>query len=130
MPVNDTTKIVLGSLRYKASPNTVLSVNVDLNQNEKELIEFDRNVDLSLQQVFSDERQTSTIFRPVTKYSVIFKNTYTGSTNYAPFKNNLYYTNAIANTISTFPNGNLPPTLPNLYGYLVVPYIQQHYYHF
>jgi len=114
MPVNDTTKIVLGSLRYKASPNTVLSVNVDLNQNEKELIEFDRNVDLSLQQVFSDERQTSTIFRPVTKYSVIFKNTYTGSTNYAPFKNNLYYTNAIANTISTFPNGNLPPTLPNL----------------
>jgi len=79
MPVNDTTKIVLGSLRYKASPNTVLSVNVDLNQNEKELIEFDRNVDLSLQQVFSDERQTSTIFRPVTKYSVIFKNTYTGS---------------------------------------------------
>ena len=40
MGVNDTTKIVLGSLRYKASPNTVLSVNVDLNQNEKELIEF------------------------------------------------------------------------------------------
>ena len=34
MGVNDTTKIVLGSLRYKASPNTVLSVNVDLNQNE------------------------------------------------------------------------------------------------
>ena len=34
MGVNDTTKIVLGSLRYKASPNTVLSVNVDLNQNK------------------------------------------------------------------------------------------------
>ena len=114
MGVNDTTKIVLGSLRYKASPNTVLSVNVDLNQNEKELIEFDRNVDLSLQQVFTDERQLGTIFRPVTKYSVIFKNEYTGTTNYNPFKDNLYYTNAIAKTISTFPNGNLPPIQPNL----------------
>ena len=116
MGVNDTTKIVLGSLRYKASPNSVLSVNVDLNQNEKELIEFDRNVDLSLQQVFTDERQLGTIFRPVTKYSIIFKNEYTGSTNYNPFKNNLYYTNSIANTISTFPNGNLPPIQPlNVY---------------
>ena len=38
MGVNDTTKIVLGSLRYKSSPNSVLSVNVDLNQNEKEII--------------------------------------------------------------------------------------------
>ena len=114
MGVNDTTKIVLGSLRYKASPNTVLSVNVDLNQNEKELIEFDRNVDLSLQGVFTSERQTGTIFRPVTKYSVIFKNEYTGTTLYAPFKNNLYYTNAVANTIATFPAGNLPPAVPNL----------------
>ena len=116
MGVNDTTKIVLGSLRYKSAPNSVLSVNVDLNQNEKELIEFDRNVDLSLQQVFTDERQLGTIFRPVTKYSIIFKNEYTGSTNYNPFKNNLYYTNSIANTISTFPNGNLPPIQPlNVY---------------
>ena len=116
MGVNDTTKIVLGSLRYKSAPNSVLSVNVDLNQNEKELIEFDRNVDLSLQQVFTDERQLGTTFRPVTKYSVIFKNEYTGTTNYNPFKNNLYYTNSIANTISTFPNGNLPPIQPlNVY---------------
>ena len=116
MGVNDTTKIVLGSLRYKSSPNSVLSVNVDLKQNEKELIEFDRNVDLSLQQVFTDERQQGTIFRPVTKYSIIFKNEYTGSTNYSPFRNNLYYTNSIANTISTFPNGNLPPIQPlNVY---------------
>lgn len=114
MGVNDTTKIVLGSLRYKSSSDTVLLVNVDLNQNEKELIEFDRNVDLSLQQVFTDERQLGGIFRPVTKYSIIFNNEYTGSTNYAPFKNNLYYTNAIANTISTFPSGNLPPITPIL----------------
>ena len=112
MGVNDSTKIVLGSLRYKSSPNSVLSVNVDLNQNEKEIIEFDRNVDLGLQQVFIDERESSTIFRPVTKYSIIFKNEYTGSTNYDPFKNNLYYTNSIENTLLTFPGGNQPPAIP------------------
>jgi hypothetical protein len=112
MGVNDSTKIVLGSLRYKSSPNSVLSVNVDLNQNEKEIIEFDRNVDLGLQQVFIDERELSTIFRPVTKYSIIFKNEYTGSTNYDPFKNNLYYTNSIENTLLTFPGGNQPPAIP------------------
>ena len=112
MGVNDTTKIVLGSLRYKSSPNSVLSVNVDLNQNEKEIIEFDRNVDLGLQQVFIDERESSTIFRPVTKYSIIFKNSYIGKTNYSPFKNNLYYTNSIENTILTFPGGNQPGSIP------------------
>ena len=112
MGVNETTQIVLGSLRYKSSPNSVLSVNVDLTQNEKEVIEFDRNVDLSLQQVFTDEQQLGTIFRPVTKYSVIFKNEYTGTTNYSPFKDNLYYTNPIGNTILTFPSGNLPPAVP------------------
>ena len=112
MGVNDTTKIVLGSLRYKSSPNSVLSVNVDLNQNEKEIIEFDRNVDLGLQQVFIDERESSTIFRPVTKYSIIFKNGYIGKTNYSPFKNNLYYTNSIENTILTFPGGNQPGSIP------------------
>ena len=112
MGVNDTTQIVLGSLRYKSAPNTVLSVNVDLNQNEKEIIEFDRNVDLGLQQVFDDERQASTVFRPVTKYSIIFENAYSGSTNYNPFKNNLYYTNAVQNTLNVFPGGNQAPAIP------------------
>ena len=62
--------------------------------------------DLNLQQVFVDDREKSTIFRPVTKFSFIFKNQYTGSTSYLPYKNNLYYTNEIQNAISALTISN------------------------
>jgi hypothetical protein len=70
-----------------------------MEQTQKELVEFDRSVDLNLQQVFLDEREQSNIFRPVTKFTFIFKNQYDGLTNYPPFRNNLYYSNAINNAI-------------------------------
>ncbi len=108
MGIDNETKIVLGSLRYKTAPNNVLSTNITLEQNSKEIVEFDRSVDLSLQQVFIDERESSSIFRPVSKFSFIFQNEYTGSTTYKPFKDNLYYTNAVKNSISSVSNPNLP----------------------
>ena len=106
--IDNSTNIVLGSLRYKGSSDTDLFIDVPLEQTEKEIVEFDRNVDLSLQQVFDDERQSSSIFRPVTKYTFLFKNEYTGSTTYVPYRNNLYYTNAINNAISYGTNPNTP----------------------
>ena len=106
--IDNSTNIVLGSLRYKGSSDTNLFIDVPLEQTEKEIVEFDRNVDLSLQQVFDDERQSSSIFRPVTKYTFLFKNEYTGSTTYVPYRNNLYYTNAINNAISYATNPNTP----------------------
>ena len=42
-------------------------------------------------QTFDDERQKSTIFRPTFKVDYIYTNTYTGTTNYLPFQNWLYY---------------------------------------
>ena len=90
---NDT-KIVLSRLRYKSSPETELYVNIPLVQNSKVVNEFDRTVDINLQQVYDDERQKSTMFRPSGKFSVIFKNAYTGSTNYEPLENNLSYVDA------------------------------------
>jgi hypothetical protein len=108
MGIDNSTNIVLGSLRYKTSPNVSMFVNVPMQQTQKELIEFDRNVELSLQQVFLDEREQSNIFRPVTKFTVIFKNQYEGKTIYPPFKNNLYYTDAINNAISASTNPSLP----------------------
>ena len=68
--IDNQTNIVLGSLKYKGSSNTNLFIDLPLEQTEKETVEFDRNVDLSLQQVFDDERQASTIFRPVTNKTV------------------------------------------------------------
>ncbi len=76
------TTIVLGSLRYKSAPETELYLNVPLVQNNKVNDEFDRSVNINLQQVYDDERQSSTVFRPSGKFSLIFKNAYTRSNNY------------------------------------------------
>lgn len=89
------TQIVLGSLRYKSSPDTNIQLNIPLKQNVKESVEFDRSIDVNLEQVFDDERQKSVIFRPTCKFSLIFKNSYTGQTQYVPLENNLYYVNEV-----------------------------------
>jgi hypothetical protein len=87
-------RIVLGSLRYKSAPDTTIGLKVPLIQTFKENIEFDRSLNVNLQQVFEDERQKSTTFRPTGKFTLLFQNAYSGSTNYVPLENNLYYLNA------------------------------------
>jgi hypothetical protein len=106
MGIDSTTTVVLGSERFKSLQNTNLSLDVTLNGNQKEIIEFDRNVDLSLQIVFDEERQESTIFRPSCKYSFVFQNEFVGKTNYVPYRDNLFYTNAINNAVSQLTNPN------------------------
>ena len=86
-------RVVLGSLRYKSAPDTTLSFGVPLQQTMKELTEYDRSIDVGLEQLFIDERAKSDKFRPTSKFSIIFKNSYTGFTNYTPFEDNLYYVN-------------------------------------
>lgn len=88
-------KIVLGSLRYKSAPEASYQLNVPLKQNSKLNIEFDRNQNINLVDVFNREREKSTTFRPTTKITFLFKNTYVGETNYTPFKENLYYVNSL-----------------------------------
>jgi hypothetical protein len=89
------TKIVLSTLRYKSSPIVDNMVDVGLSQTSKESVEFDRSNTIDLSQVFENERQASTTFRPVTKLTYLFKNTYYGETNYVPFTENLYYINSL-----------------------------------
>ena len=86
-------RVVLGSLRYKSAPNTNFSFPLPLTQQVKELTEYDRNIDVGLEQLFQDERAKSDKFRPACKFSILFKNSYSGFTNYPPFENNLYYIN-------------------------------------
>lgn len=91
--INDTL-IVLGSLRYQSAPNTDIGLKVPFIQTQKLITEYDRSANISLEQVFDDERQKSTFFRPVAKYTLIFQNAYSGYSTYTPFINNLYYLNA------------------------------------
>jgi len=95
----DDIRIVLGSLRYKTATNTNLSIPTPLVQTAKTLQEFDRSIDINLAQLFHDEREKSTVFRPVCKFALIFENAYSGYCNYPPLENNLYYTNSAANAV-------------------------------
>jgi hypothetical protein len=88
-------RVVLGSLRFKSAPNTDFLFKIPFIQSSKILTEYDRSISISLSQVFDDERQKSTFFRPTCKFQILFKNSYVGYSNYEPFKNQLYYTNAI-----------------------------------
>ena len=99
-------RVVLGTLRYKSAPATSLSFGVSLQQTSKELTEYDRTIDVGLEQLFEDERSKSDKFRPTSKFSIIFKNSYTGFTNYSPFENNLYYVNANQAAAQQCNNGN------------------------
>jgi len=91
---------VLPTLKYKSAPTRDVEIPFYLEQNTKLNVEFDRTADVDLQQLFDDERQASTIFRPAAKFSILFKNSYVGITNYAPFENNLYYVNALQSAIA------------------------------
>jgi hypothetical protein len=85
--------VILGSLRYKSASNTDFMFQVPLIQTSKQNIEYERNIDVDLAIVYDNERQKSDIFRPTCKFSILFKNSYTGSTNYVPLENNLQYVN-------------------------------------
>jgi hypothetical protein len=104
--------IVLGSLRYKSSPDVDSSYRISLEQTTKENIEFDRSIDVSLAQIYDDERQKSTIFRPSSKLNYIFKNSYVGEAKYDPFKYSLYYPD-VTPLVSNICLGNNTP----IYGY-------------
>jgi hypothetical protein len=114
---NDT-RIVLGSLRYKGSPDTDLSIPLGLDQTGKQQVEYERTSNIGLEQLFQSERESSDKLRPSCKFSIIFKNAYTGQTigtpPYPPFEQNLYYVNALESVIqrcngnSNFPWGGYP----------------------
>ena len=109
MTVDPTERIILSTQRYKSAPRTDQFINLPFSQTSKDLVEYDRSVDLNLVNVFEEERQTSTIFRPVTKFTILFENAISGETTYVPYRDNLYYTNAVGNAQNYYYQGNQPP---------------------
>lgn len=85
--------IILPTERYQGAPELDTYADLYLESKQKEIIEYDRNYNLFLDEVFDVERQKSNFFNLSAKFSTIFENVYTGKTNYDNFKNNLYYIN-------------------------------------
>lgn len=86
-------RTVKGELRYKSASDVDSALDLYLDQTLKEQTTFDRNVIIDLSVLFDKERQASTIIRPSFKITFVTENAYTGTTNYAPFKDNLFYVN-------------------------------------
>jgi hypothetical protein len=101
-------RIVIGSKRYAGNTDKDVWLQPPLIGDRRELIEGDRSILVNQQTLFETERQESDKFRLAGKITNVFDNTVTGKTSYTPFKNNLYYTNAISNATnnSNFWEGN------------------------
>jgi hypothetical protein len=83
-------------MRYKGAPSLDEEISLTLQEQSQELTEYDRTSTLNLAQIYDDERQTSTIFRPTFKITYLYDNTYTGTTTYLPFEYNLYYSDPVS----------------------------------
>lgn len=88
-------RIVPSKDRYKGAPTEDISLQVNLNGDRRNMVDGDRTVILNLAERFDVERQKSSTFRVTGKITNISNNVISGSTNYTPFKNDLYYLDPI-----------------------------------
>jgi hypothetical protein len=88
--------IIPSGLQFKSAPLVDQEISFSLEEQSQQITEYDRSQSISLAQIYDDERQSGTIFRPTFKVNYLYSNTYTGTTNYIPFRDNLYYVDAIA----------------------------------
>jgi hypothetical protein len=84
--------IIPSNLKYKGAPAIDEEVSFTLEEQSQQITEYDRSSTINLAQIYNDERQQCTVFRPTFKITYLYDNTYTGSTTYLPFQYNLYYT--------------------------------------
>ncbi len=108
MSKEDEIRIVLGSKRFATSTDQPVWLQVPLVGEKRTMVEGDRNVLVNQVEQFNQEREKCSKFRFSGKIVNLFQNTLSGSTQYLPYKNNLYYTNSINNAISQTQNPNTP----------------------
>ena len=92
--------IIPSSQEYKSAPFVDQEISVTLESQSQLIVEYDRSQSINLAQVYDDERQSSFTFRPTFKITYLYANTYTGTTEYNPFKNTLYYIDPIQSTVN------------------------------
>lgn len=83
-------KIILPSKRYFNSEEEDLAVRVDFDKKENLLREGDRDIVLDLAKLFDQERNESDSYKIYGKLKMVFRNMYSGNTNYTYLKDNLY----------------------------------------
>ena len=97
--------VIPSSLEYKSAPFVDQEISLSLEQQSQEITEYDRSQSISLAQIYDDERQACTTFRPTFKVNYLYDNTYVGTTKYLPFMNRLYYVEPEQSTVNNIWKG-------------------------
>ena len=83
-------EILLPSKRYFKADEQDLNLNIQLDNDEALLREGDMDVILNLSELFDSERNKSIEYKIYGKIKMIFRNMYSGYTDYRPLARNLY----------------------------------------
>jgi hypothetical protein len=82
--------IVPSSYKNKVSDDNGLQISVEVESTRKELIEFDRDINVDLNILYDKEKGGSFNIRPIFNINFIYDNTYSGITT-SKYKNELIY---------------------------------------
>lgn len=92
---------VPSSLQRPGAAAVDQSVQISLEEKQQLITEYDRSATISLEEVYNQERQNCTVYRPTFKLTYLYGNTITGTTSYLPFQYNLY----LVDNIQSVSNG-------------------------
>ena len=83
-------EILLPTKRYFKAEEQDLNLSVKLKNDETLLRQGDKDIVLNLADLFNEERNKSINYKIYGKIKMVFRNMYSGSTNYNPLLRNLY----------------------------------------
>jgi hypothetical protein len=86
-------EILLPTERYFKAEEQDLNLNVKLNNDESLLREGDKDIILNLADLFNEERNKSINYKIYGKIKMVFRNMYSGNTDYTPLLKNFYLIN-------------------------------------
>ena len=84
-------KVVPNKFKFKGADDVDTILNIELINNSKEFVEFDKNTNIDLPSLSAKEKKESFKYRPTVKLNFIYDNVYTGVTTYKKYKDELFF---------------------------------------
>lgn len=87
-------RIILPTKKFFRAPEEDLNIRLNLDETETLLRQGDRDVVLDIAKLFEDERRDSNNYKIHGKLRMVFRNLYSGTTNFRPILKKLYLPNS------------------------------------
>lgn len=91
----DNKKILSPTKKYKKAASEDLQLRTGLERTEKLMREGDKTIILDIAELYRKERNQSNNYRIYGKLNMVFRNLYSGTSNYDPLLNHLYLNTAL-----------------------------------